>query len=236
MKLTELSNRARRGWQMTTGALQNGLAAFGLLVLVFLAFDAGRFVPIHAAQAGGMAFGKMAKADIPPADIPTLEVAVREEPAPDPRQRTLASHLARKYRVAAAATERLVGEAFAAAAATGVDPLLILAVMAVESSMNPIAESDFGAKGLMQVVPRFHPEKLASHGGEEAVLEPRVNILVGAQILNEYIRRMGDVEAGLQFYAGASDDSERAYARKVLGEMQRLKQAVARGSRVDTQA
>jgi hypothetical protein len=231
MKLTELSNRARRGWQMTTGALQNGLAAFGLLVLVFLGFDAGRFVPIHAAQAGGMAFGKMVKAD-----IPTLEVAVREEPAPDPRQRTLASHLARKYRVAAGATERLVGEAFAAAAATGVDPLLILAVMAIESSMNPIAESDFGAKGLMQVVPRFHPEKLASHGGEEAVLEPRVNILVGAQILNEYIRRMGDVEAGLQFYAGASDDTERVYARKVLGEMQRLRQAVARPPRVDTQA
>jgi soluble lytic murein transglycosylase-like protein len=230
MKLLELRNRARRGWHTTTGALQNGLAAFGLLVLVFLAFDGGRFVPIHAAQAGGMAFGKMK------ADIPTLEVAVREEVQPDPRYRPLAGYLARKYRVASGATERMVGEAFAAARTTGVDPLLILAVMAVESSMNPIAESDFGAKGLMQVVPRFHPEKLASHGGEDAVLEPRVNILIGAQILDEYIRRSGGLEAGLQVYAGAPDDGEKAYARKVIAEMQRLKDVLARAPRSGTQA
>lgn len=230
MKLTELKVRARRGWHTTTGALQNGLAAFGLLVLVFLAFDGGRFVPIHAAQAGGMAFGKMK------AEIPTLEVAIREEAQPDPRYRSLATYLARKYRVAIGATERLVGDAYAAARTTGVDPLLILAVMAVESSMNPIAESDFGAKGLMQVVPRFHPEKLASHGGEDAVLEPRVNILVGAQILDEYIRRNGGLEAGLQVYAGAPDDGEKAYARKVIAEMQRLKDVLARAARVGAQA
>ena len=231
MNLTELRNRARTGWRTTTGALQNGLAAFGLLVLVFLAFDGGRFVPIHAAQAGGMAFGKMK------ADIPTLEVTSREEEAqPDPRYRTLAGYLARKYRVATGATERLVGDAFTAGRATGVDPLLILAVMAVESSLNPIAESDFGAKGLMQVVPRFHPEKLASHGGEEAVLEPRVNILIGAQILDEYIRRSGGLESGLQVYAGAPDDGEKAYARKVIAEMQRLKDVLARAPRSGTQA
>jgi soluble lytic murein transglycosylase-like protein len=231
MKLTELNCRARRGWQMTTGALQSGLAAFGLLVIVFLAFDGGRFVPIHAAQAGGMAFGKSIKTD-----MPALEVAVRVEVAPDPRQRTVANYLARRYRVAIDATERLVGEAFAAAGSAGIDPLLVLAVMAIESSMNPIAESDFGAKGLMQVVPRFHPEKLASHGGEEAALDPRVNIQVGAQILSEYIRRMGGVEAGLQFYAGAADDGERVYARKVMAEMQRLKEALARAPRAGTQA
>lgn len=230
MRLTELKYRARRGWHTTTSALQNGLAAFGLLVLVFLAFDGGRFVPIHAAQAGSMAFGKMKP------DIPTLEVATREDAQPDPRSRPLAGYLARKYRVAIGATERLVGDAFSAARTTGVDPLLILAVMAVESSMNPIAESDFGAKGLMQVVPRFHPEKLASHGGEDAVLEPRVNILVGAQILDEYIRRSGGLEAGLQVYAGAPDDGEKAYARKVIAEMQRLKDVLARAPRSGTQA
>jgi soluble lytic murein transglycosylase-like protein len=230
MKLAQLKRHARRGWHTTTGALQNGLAAFGLLVLVFLAFDGARFVPIHAAQAGGMAFGKMK------ADVPAVQAAVREEVQPDPRQRTLASYLARKYRVAADATERLVGDAFAVARDTGIDPLLILAVMAVESSMNPIAESDYGAKGLMQVVPRFHPEKLASHGGAEALLDPRVNIRVGAQILNEYIRRTGGLEGGLQLYAGAQDDAERAYSRKVFAEMQRLKDASARSQRSVTPA
>lgn len=39
---------------------------------------------------------------------------------------------------------------------------------------NPVAKSDIGAKGLMQVIPRFHLEKLASHSGELALLEPEI--------------------------------------------------------------
>ena len=64
--------------------------------------------------------------------------------------------------------------------------------MAIESRYNPVAESVMGAKGLMQVIPKYHPEKLFDHGGEQALLEPEVNILVGAQILREYHRRFGD--------------------------------------------
>ena len=69
--------------------------------------------------------------------------------------------------------------------------LVVLAVAATESGYNPIAESVVGAKGLMQVIPKFHPEKLAPQGGEVALFEPEVNIRVGAQILHEYLRRFG---------------------------------------------
>ena len=127
-------------------------------------------------------------------------------------------------------------EAFHAGRRTGLDPLLILAVMAVESSLNPSAESEYGAKGLMQVVPRFHLDKLAYHGGEESVLDPRTNIRVGAEILRDYIQRAGDLRTGLQMYAGAVEDAASQYAQRVLAEKSRLGQAASSptGRRVAT--
>ena len=141
------------------------------------------------------------------------------------RQEALASYLASRYRVSAAATRDLVSGAYRAAEVTNLDPLLILAVMAVESSFNPIAESAYGAKGLMQVVPRYHLERLAFHGGAETVLDPQTNIRVGAEILSDYIRRAGSLEAGLQLYGGATADADAQYAQKVLAEKRRMSQA-----------
>jgi soluble lytic murein transglycosylase-like protein len=97
--------------------------------------------------------------------------------------------------------------------------------MAIESRYNPVAESVLGAKGLMQVIPKFHLEKLADHGGEQALLDPEVNILVGTQILREYLRRFGETETALQMYAGAFDEPTSQYAFKVLAERARLEQA-----------
>ena len=78
----------------------------------------------------------------------------------DPAQEVLASYLSRRFYVAGEATERMVGAAYRAASEVGLDPLLVLAVISVESSFNPIAESVMGAKGLMQIIPRFHAAKV----------------------------------------------------------------------------
>ena len=74
----------------------------------------------------------------------------------------------------------------------------------------------------MQVIPKYHLEKLLDHGGEPALLEPEVNIQVGAQILREYQRRFGDTETALQMYAGALDEPTSQYATKVFAEKARL--------------
>ena len=50
----------------------------------------------------------------------------------------------------------MVGAAYRAAREVGLDPLLVLAVISVESRFNPIAESVMGAKGLMQIIPKYH--------------------------------------------------------------------------------
>ncbi len=137
-------------------------------------------------------------------------------------QRAVTDYIARRYRVSEAAVSGYVAAAYRAGDQYSVDPLLILAVMAVESRYNPVAESGVGAKGLMQVMPQFHAEKLAGRGGEEALLEPEVNIEVGAQILREYQRRFRDTEMALQMYAGAVDEPNSQYASKVFAEKARL--------------
>jgi soluble lytic murein transglycosylase-like protein len=143
-------------------------------------------------------------------------------PASDPAQPILAKYLSRRFLVATAASERMVGAAFRAAREVGLDPLLVLAVISVESRFNPIAESDMGAKGLMQIIPKYHPAELAAVGGEAAVWDPEANIAAGARILQEYVYRTGTLEAGLQFYNGAFGDSSAQYAQRVLAERSRL--------------
>lgn len=153
------------------------------------------------------------------------------EEADSQKYRALASYVSRRYRIAPDVTEVFVGAAHEAGREVGLDPVLILAVMAVESRFNPVAESLVGAKGLMQVVPRHHLDKLMKHGGEEAVLDPVTNIALGARILKEYIRRTGSLEAGLQFYNGALADPSSQYAQKVFAEKERLQEAVRRFDR-----
>jgi soluble lytic murein transglycosylase-like protein len=137
-------------------------------------------------------------------------------------QKALTEFIAKRWRIAGEAASSFVSLAYRAGEAHSVDPVLILAVMAVESGYNPVAESGMGAKGLMQVIPRFHLEKLSSHGGEQRLLEPEVNIYVGAQILREYYRRLRDEELALQMYGGAFDDPTAQYAGKVFAERARL--------------
>ncbi|MGH8672917.1 MAG: transglycosylase SLT domain-containing protein, partial [Burkholderiales bacterium] len=123
------------------------------------------------------------------------QTAVAEE---TPEQRALAEFISKRYRVAEEAITGIVSSAYRAGAEHRVDPLLILAVVAIESRFNPLAESVLGAKGLMQVLPKYHQEKVSEHGGDTALLEPGINIQVGTQILREYLKRSGETESALQ--------------------------------------
>lgn len=149
-------------------------------------------------------------------------------------QERVTKWLSRRYRVAQNATNMLVSAAYLTAQDTKLDPLLILSVMAIESRFNPFAESPVGAQGLMQVMSKVHHEKFQKLGGVQAALNPVANIHVGAQILKEYVRRGGSVEAGLKMYVGAAAmETDFGYGAKVLAEYNRLK-AVAAGKNVPT--
>lgn len=143
------------------------------------------------------------------------------------RQQALAEFLAKRYKVSQDVTLELVEIAHAEGQASGLDPLLIMAVIAIESRYNPIAESVAGAKGLMQIIPKYHGDKLAEFGGAKAVYDPESNIRVGARILKEYLSRTGNLSIALQMYAGALGDDNDTYTNKVLGEKLRLQRVVA---------
>jgi soluble lytic murein transglycosylase-like protein len=150
-------------------------------------------------------------------------------------QAAVAYWLSRKYRVAPEPLSALVAEAYEIGRRTEIDPLLLLAVMAIESSFNPFAQSPVGAQGLMQVMTRVHSDKYEAYGGKLAAFDPVANLRVGALVLQEYIRRDGSVEGGLRRYVGAANlPDDGGYAAKVLAEHARLTQ-VAGGRAVPTQ-
>jgi soluble lytic murein transglycosylase-like protein len=144
------------------------------------------------------------------------------------RARALSEFVAKRYRVSQDVAFGLVSHAHRVGRQLQLDPLLIIAVISIESRFNPIAESVAGAKGLMQIIPKYHGDRLEEFGGEQAVFNPEANIEVGSQILREYIRRTGNLNIALQMYAGALGDYEDRYTRKVMGERQRLLQVLAK--------
>ncbi|MBI4988559.1 MAG: transglycosylase SLT domain-containing protein [Rhodocyclales bacterium] len=199
-----------------------GLLVTGILVTVFLFAHVGS---AERNERGLLGLGDM---------IAEGRAYKTASPAPEPVAatsgfRSTVEYLSRKYRVASSAIEPLVLAAQAAGERAGLDPLLLVAVMAIESGFNPIAESPMGAQGLMQVIPRFHQDKVEAVSGNSSLLDPVVNIHVGALVLKESIRRAGSLEAGLQQYAGAVSDDEGLYAAKVLAEKQRIESASRRG-------
>ena len=222
-----------------------GLSAVAVLALLYTNPDAAKKVSelLHPESAASAVASPGAGAIIAAAPSPTAQrVAVETKPEQaeiklsgnSKQQQNVTSWLAKRYRVAGDAANMFVSTAYTTAHEVKLDPLLILAVMAIESGLNPFAESPMGAKGLMQVMASVHHDKFQKVGGAKAALNPEANIRVGAQILKDYVKRTGSVEGGLKTYVGAADmESDSGYGARVLAEWQRLKQ-VAGGKKVPT--
>ena len=142
----------------------------------------------------------------------------------DKERQAVANHLATKYRISMAESLRYVSHAIEVANEVNLDPVLLLAIMATESSFNPNAQSRAGAQGLMQVLTRVHTEKFEPYGGAVAAFVPEANIRVGALILKACIAKAGSLEAGLRSYLGAPNASSgpNSYTYKVIAEREEL--------------
>jgi hypothetical protein len=216
-----------------------GLSAVAVLALLYTNPDAAKKVSeLLYPESGASEAADTAVAAVAP--TPVAAPATIEEAAPpkhvasSKQQQNVTNWLSKRYRVAGDAANMLVSTAYNTAHDIKIDPLLILAVMAIESGLNPFAESAMGAKGLMQVMAKVHHDKFQEVGGTKAALDPVANIRVGAQILKDYVKRTGSVEGGLKTYVGAADmEDDSGYGAKVIAEYRRLKQ-VASGKKVPT--
>lgn len=182
-----------------------------------------------SAATGSSSIGSTPSASTPAATEPkAVAEGVRPAPQLDREQQNIARFIAARYRVTLDATSEFVHHAYRTARDVKLDPMLILAVMSVESSFNPKAQSHAGAQGLMQVLTRVHVDKFMPFGGVPAAFDPVANIRVGSAILKEYLTREGSVEGALKSYVGAAlAEHDGGYGLKVLNARERIAAAAA---------
>lgn len=230
MFATRITKYARHAASFMLHFTHGGLLVAGLIVTLFVASR----IANHGVQ--GLSVSSLLGTQSAVASAVAVEsdepesVAVAAESAAvklSPDLQRVKNYIAKRYLVSPVAVEPLIASAQAAGRSVGVDPLLLVAVMAIESRFNPFAESPMGAQGLMQVIPKWHPDKVDVKSDKGAMFDPETNIRVGAMVLKEYIARTGSVERALQQYNGSSDPAA-PYATKVMAVKAQLTQA-ARG-------
>jgi hypothetical protein len=137
-------------------------------------------------------------------------------------QQKIVQYMAEKYSIEAKAIGQYLAHVMVVAREVNLDPLLLFAVMAIESNFNPLAQSPAGAQGLMQVLTRLHEEKFIPYGGPGAAFKPEANIRVGAYILKHFIAISGSIHGGLRHYVGGAVIGDGGYVGKVLREREQL--------------
>ena len=113
--------------------------------------------------------------------------------------------------------ERIAAAVLRYSAEYGLDPILVVAVIEVESHGRPWARSPKGALGLMQVMPyMMRPMGMA---GNPSTIE--TNIEAGCMILAENIRRLGE-EDGISAYFWGSEIRGVSYLNRVQAARDRV--------------
>jgi soluble lytic murein transglycosylase-like protein len=130
----------------------------------------------------------------------------------------------------------------AEAVAAGLDPLLVVAMIEVESGFDPSARSPAGAHGLMQLLPATQRSEMARMGlDEDAPADPVANVRAGVR----YLRRCmdsypGSLQLGLMAYnagpnrvygllqdGGELPEWALAYPRRVQAELVRVRRSLS---------
>lgn len=202
LNASNINGQLKFKWVKTSGIFLTGLF-----------FVLGLINPLAPAEAGSRPTTFLAEAMM-------IQMADEDDSEVEKAYRTemLAQFLVNQYRKTNLVEMRkIVEEAYAAGEKFDVDPLLILAIIGVESSFNPKAVSKAGAHGLMQIMVKVHAKSFAPFGGVSASKSVRPNIEVGTKIFADYLDKTGSVYKALKHYAGAANlKHDSGYGSKVM--------------------
>ena len=101
-----------------------------------------------------------------------------------------------------------------------IDPLLVLAMIETESGFNSRAYNQSGAMGLMQVIPRYHPDLITQE--HQSLYDPNMGINVGVAVLVKFIEKHnGNFVKAINNYGG---DSSGNYYKTIYRHLQEIEQ------------
>lgn len=133
------------------------------------------------------------------------------------RIRKLTEYIQKKFRLPRSKTALIVNEAVHHGKKHGLRPEFILAIIAIESTFRERVVSHAGARGLMQIIPRWHPKKVKRIGGVHALFDPGKNIATGTKIFADYLNlSRGNLRRALLRYNGSLSNPRSRYPEKVL--------------------
>lgn len=156
--------------------------------------------------------------------VPTKLPEVVKPAGPD--KRTITAYLAREWKLGRSYASQVAAAVLSASTRYRVDPTLLLAVAAAESSLQHSVGNPGGGVdpmkpyGIMQVAGQYHTEKFP--GGVVKRTSVRENVDIGARVLKEYLALEGGNERrALLRYNGSLHLNDK-YFRKVNRFKQRI--------------
>ena len=109
--------------------------------------------------------------------------------------------------------KKVVKTTYSVSPTFGIEPTFMLGLIATESNFSKCIRSRQGAKGLTQVVPRYHKDRIKGRD----LCDHKVSIEVGTRILAECMKKAkGNKNKALGCYSGYKGRSRSIYVRTVL--------------------
>jgi soluble lytic murein transglycosylase-like protein len=150
--------------------------------------------------------------------LPKSRLAVAQEDPPS----KVAQAAAAKYNKDVKEVDRYVDIVVDAANARGIDPKIMLAIIATESNFNPKAKNpESSASGLTQVLANLHRKLINKYGGDP--FDPHTSINAGTHILHSnLVATRGDMKTAITRYGGCETGE---YYQKVMYNYRWIKAA-----------
>lgn len=141
--------------------------------------------------------------------------AVTPEDSLSGEQRLYVKAIVSGYKTSKALAEEVVKVTWEEATLQGIDPVLVLKVIAQESKFVPDVISPSGDIGLMQINTHWKKDEIRRAGGIHKAMVVKTNLKIGIKALADSLKQEQTLHEGLRRYNGL-DKPKGVYASQVL--------------------